>query len=77
MGLQGVEFVEETLVGAGLLIGGGDLLDHGHQRLRHVAATEDSEMPARIWVVDRRRGDGRTGAGQVGRGGVGHIGTSG
>ena len=65
--LQVIEFVEERLVGAGLLVGRGDLLDDGHQRLRHIAATENPEVTARIRVVQCRLSDSRTGAGQVGR----------
>ena len=75
MGLQGIEFVEEPLVGSGLLIGRGDLFDDGHQSLRDIPAAEDPEVAARVRIVDRGLGDGRTGAGQVGRGGISHIGT--
>ena len=71
--LQVVEFIEECLVGAGLLVGRGDLFDDGHQCLGYVAAAEDTEVAARVRVVDRRLGDGGAGARQVGRGGVGHI----
>ena len=75
MGLQGVEFVKELLVGSGLVVGRGDLFDDGHQCLGDIAAAEDPEVAARIRIVDRRLSDGSTGAGQVGRGGIGHIGT--
>ena len=65
--LQVVEFVKERLVGAGLLVGRGDLLDNSHQRLGHIAPAENPEVTARIRVVQCRFGDSRTGAGQVGR----------
>ena len=42
--LQPVEFVEECLVGAGLLVRGGDLLDHGHQGLGDEPAPVHTEM---------------------------------
>ncbi len=49
--LQPVQFVEEGGIEATLLIFRGDLLDHRHQRLRHMPAAVDAEVAARIRLV--------------------------
>ncbi len=73
MPLQPVQFVEESLVAAGLLIGGGDLLDDGHQRLGDEPPAVDTEMALRIGIVDGGFGDGRAGTRQLRAGEVGHL----
>ena len=70
--LQPVQLVEECLVAAGLLVGGGDLLDDGHQRLGDESSPVDTEMALGIGVVDGRFGDGRAGTRQLGAGEIGH-----
>ena len=59
--LQLVELVQELLVGAGLLIGRGDFLDHRHQRLGDVPSAVDTEMSTSVGVVVGRFGDGGAG----------------
>ena len=59
--LQVVQGVQEVLVDAFLLVGGGDLLDHRHQRLGDVAPAVHAEMTAGVGVVAGGFGDGRTG----------------
>ena len=49
--LQPVELVEERVVGADLLVLGGDLLDHRHQRLGDVPSAVDAEVAARVGFV--------------------------
>lgn len=66
MDLQPVEGVEELLVGAHLVVGGGDLLDHPHQGFGDETPAVDAEVAADVRVVRGRFGDGGTGAGQVG-----------
>ena len=60
--LQSIQFIEEGLVAAGLLIGRGDLLDDGHQRLGDIPAAVRAEMSPRVRVMGSGFGHGRTGA---------------
>ena len=59
--LQPVELVEVRLVGAHLLVGGGDFLDDRHQRLGDESPAVHTEMTTRVGVVDGGFGDGGTG----------------
>ena len=72
MPLQPVQLVEECLVAAGLFVGGGDLLDHGHQRLGDESSAVDTEMALGVGIVDGRLGDRRTGTRQLRAGEIGH-----
>src|SRR5690606_28506864 len=65
--LEAVELVEEGAVRAALLVVGGDLLDHRHQRLGDMPAAVDAEVAAVIGFVRARMGDAVTGLGQLHR----------
>ena len=58
--LQAVEFVEERRIHTRLLVLGGDLLDHRHQRLGDVSAAVDAEMALAVGFVTAAFGDART-----------------
>ena len=51
MQLQFVQLVEVGLVGADLLVGRSDFLDHRHQGLGHEPATVHTEMTTRVRLV--------------------------
>ncbi len=70
--LQPVQLVEELLVAARLLVGGGDFLDHGHQRLGNQSSAVGTEMAPGVGIVDGRFGDRRTGTRQLWAGEIGH-----
>ena len=73
MPLQPIQFVEESLVTAGLLVGRGDFLDHGHQRLGNESSSVDTEMALGVGIVGGRFGDRRTGTRQLWAGEIGHC----
>ncbi len=70
--LQPIQFVEELLVTARLLVGGRDFLDDGHQRFGDESSSVDTEMALGVGIVDGRFGDGRAGTRQFRAGGIGH-----
>ncbi len=63
--LETVEFVQERVVGAGLLVLGGDLLDHCHQGLGHVPSAVHAEVSSGVGVVRRALGDSGAGSRQI------------
>ena len=55
--LQAVQLAEELVVVAGLLVGGGQLVQGGDQRLRDEPAPVAAEVPAGVGLVAGRGGD--------------------
>ena len=65
MPLQAVELVEERRIDPRLLVRGGDLLDHRHQRLGDVPAAVDAEMALAVGFVTAGSAIARTGAREI------------
>ncbi|CRK52028.1 conserved hypothetical protein [Rhodococcus sp. RD6.2] len=63
--LQAIQFAQERRIDAGLVVLGGDFLDHRHQCLGDVAATVGAEVATRIGFVGASRGDAVAHAGQA------------
>ncbi len=59
--LQAIELVEVSLVGAYLLVGRGDFLNDGHQRLGDESPAIDTEVTTRVGIVGSGLGDGGAG----------------
>ncbi len=73
MALQSVQFVEEGLIGPGLLVRGGDLFDHRHQGFGDQPSAVGAEVPLGVRVVDGGFGDGCAGTRQLRAGEIGHY----
>ena len=71
--LQAVQLIEESLVTAGLFVGGGDFLDDGHQRFRDESSSVDTEMALGVGIVGGRFRDRRTGTRQLWAGEIRHC----
>lgn len=73
MPLQAIQFVEERLVAARLLIGRGDLLDDGHQRFWNESSAVRTEMATRVGIVTGMFCDTRARLRQLRAGEIGHL----
>lgn len=73
MALQAIQFVEKFLVTPSFFVGGGYLLDHGHQRLGDESSSVDTEMAPGIGIVGGGFGHRRAGTRQLRAGEVGHL----
>jgi hypothetical protein len=70
--LQPIQFIKKRLITTSLLVCGGDLFDHRHQRFGDESSAVDTEVAACVRIVNCGFGDGRAGTRQLRPGEVGH-----